>query len=316
MGWENTWWAGRDLNSRPSACQAFQETIVKRDDRRTGLSQIGDLNQLLNAFQDFCRIDMHRSDRTVENNSYWIRRFLGSVKKSPREVSDQDVREYLMMYRSSPANTYANILKAFKAFFRDFMRMPWVVESFRFPSRPFHPKSVPSKEQITAFYHALNDSIAETIFLVLASTGLRKNEVLSLKIGDINLDQRTVIPTKSYDTSKNTWVTFLNEDTAQAVRRYITTLKETSPETDLFKKFETRLKRAFKRAHEKTGVHITAQLLREWFACEMGKLGVPDRYVDAFCGRVPRSVLARHYTDFSPERLKEVYDKAGLKVLD
>jgi len=47
----------------------------------------------------------------------------------------------------------------------------------------------------------------------------------------------------------------------------------------------------------------------------MGRLGVPDRYVDAFCGRVPRSVLARHYTDFSPEKLKEIYDKARLKVL-
>jgi len=50
-------------------------------------------------------------------------------------------------------------------------------------------------------------------------------------------------------------------------------------------------------------------------AREMGELGVADRYVDAFCGRVPRSVLARHYTDFSPERLKRVYDKVGLKVL-
>jgi len=39
------------------------------------------------------------------------------------------------------------------------------------------------------------------------------------------------------------------------------------------------------------------------------------RYVDAFCGRVPRSVLARHYTDFSPEKLKEIYEKAKLKVL-
>ncbi|MEM3827809.1 MAG: hypothetical protein QXP36_01140 [Conexivisphaerales archaeon] len=36
-----------------------------------------------------------------------------------------------------------------------------------------------------------------------------------------------------------------------------------------------------------------------------GKLGVPDRYVDAFRGRVPGSVLARHYKDFSPEKLKE-----------
>jgi hypothetical protein len=30
---------------------------------------------------------------------------------------------------------------------------------------------------------------------------------------------------------------------------------------------------------------------------------------------VPRSILAKHYTDFSPEKLKEIYDKANLKVL-
>jgi len=308
---------GRERLELSTFCvSGIPETMVKTDNLRTELSQIGDLNQTVNAFEDFCRIDMHRSDRTVRNNSYWIRRFINSVKKNPRMVSDQDVREYLRRYRDSPANTYANVLKAFKAFFRDFMQMPWVVESFRFPNRPFHPKTVPSKEQLSRFYYALNDSIAETIFLVLASTGLRKNEVLSLRIGDIDLDQRTVIPTKGYDASKNTWVTFLNEDAGQAVRKYLATLKESEPTTGLFKKFDTRLRRAFKRAYEKTGVHITAQLLREWFACEMGRLGVPDRYVDAFCGRVPRSVLARHYTDFSPERLKEVYDKAGLKVLD
>ena len=50
-------------------------------------------------------------------------------------------------------------------------------------------------------------------------------------------------------------------------------------------------------------------------ACEMGRLSVPNRYVDTFCGRVLRSILARHYTDFSPKKLKEIYDKAGLKVL-
>ena len=48
---------------------------------------------------------------------------------------------------------------------------------------------------------------------------------------------------------------------------------------------------------------------------EMGQLGVPDRFIDAFCGRSPKSVLARHYSDYSPERLKLIYDKAKLKVL-
>jgi len=54
---------------------------------------------------------------------------------------------------------------------------------------------------------------------------------------------------------------------------------------------------------------------REWFYCQMGELGVPDRYIDALCGRAPKSILARHYTDYSPERLKRIYDKAGLEVL-
>jgi len=46
-----------------------------------------------------------------------------------------------------------------------------------------------------------------------------------------------------------------------------------------------------------------------------GKAGVPDRYVDVFYGRILGGILAEYYTDFSLERLKEVYDKANLKVL-
>lgn len=71
----------------------------------------------------------------------------------------------------------------------------------------------------------------------------------------------------------------------------------------------------FKMTSEKTGIKVSPQILRDWFCNEMGRLGVQDRYVDAFCGRVPQSVLARHYTDYSPERLKEIYDRAGLRVL-
>ena len=62
-------------------------------------------------------------------------------------------------------------------------------------------------------------------------------------------------------------------------------------------------------------MRITPQVLRIWFSTEMGELGVPDRYVDIFQGRAPRSVLAKHYTGKGLERLKRIYDKAGLKVL-
>jgi hypothetical protein len=37
--------------------------------------------------------------------------------------------------------------------------------------------------------------------------------------------------------------------------------------------------RLFLKVREKTGINIASQILREWFACEMGKLGISDRYV-------------------------------------
>ena len=55
--------------------------------------------------------------------------------------------------------------------------------------------------------------------------------------------------------------------------------------------------------------------LEAWFSTEMGELGIPDRFIDIFQGRAPRSVLAKHYTGKGLERLKRIYDKAELKVI-
>jgi len=71
----------------------------------------------------------------------------------------------------------------------------------------------------------------------------------------------------------------------------------------------------WKSAREKTGIDITPQKLRQWFCSEMLKLRVSEIYIDAFCGRVPKSVLARHYSDFSPQKLKEIYAKASICIL-
>jgi intergrase/recombinase len=72
----------------------------------------------------------------------------------------------------------------------------------------------------------------------------------------------------------------------------------------------------WKSAREKTGIDITPQKLRQWFCSEMMRLGMSETYIDALCGRVPKSVLARHYTDFSPEKLSETYTRTVLEVLD
>jgi len=57
-------------------------------------------------------------------------------------------------------------------------------------------------------------------------------------------------------------------------------------------------------------------VLRAWFSTEMGELGVADSFIDIFQGRAPRAVLAKHYTGKGLLRLKRIYNKANLKVLN
>ena len=59
-----------------------------------------------------------------------------------------------------------------------------------------------------------------------------------------------------------------------------------------------------------------AQITKKWHATQLGELGVPDRYVDIFQGRAPKTVLAQYYTGKELSRLREIYEKADLRVLD
>jgi hypothetical protein len=48
-----------------------------------------------------------------------------------------DIRNYLMEFRDYSPWTYANILKALRIFYRDYLGKPEVIEGFKFPNRPF-----------------------------------------------------------------------------------------------------------------------------------------------------------------------------------
>jgi integrase len=224
----------------------------------------------------------------------------------------ENIRGFLASFRDKSPNTYANALKALRVFFRDFLSKEWLIQTFKFPPREIRLKRVPSKDELKRFYHAIPSLKHKAFFLLLASSGLRLGEVLKLKISDLDFENR-IIRVKHSSRTKRAWISFFNQEAKQVLLNYIKSsgLKTEDP---LFKNRNRHLK-GFETAKKHTGIHITPQILREWFACEMGRLGVPDRYVDAFCGRVPRSVLARHYTDFSPEKLKEIYDKANLRFL-
>jgi integrase len=198
--------------------------------------------------------------------------------------------------------TYGNYLCTMKLLFRDYLKHPEMVNDFKFPSVTLRPKTLPSKEQLKTFFHALPDEKYHIIFLALVSSGLRISELLST---DIDKKNRMLVP-KSHDgKNKKGWISFYNDETEEILNKY---------QGNPFENSRNTVTHVFKKTARETGINIYPLLLRSVFAREMSKAGVQDRFIDAFCGRIPQSILARSYTDYSPEVLKEIYDKTNIKI--
>jgi integrase len=258
------WWAEPDLNRRPSARQA------------TGIP----IKEVLSKFREFLIVDLRRSKKTAYEHTYYIKKFLNAVDVSSELVASEDVREYLKSLNVSSAQ-YKNILMALKVFFRDFVKHPEVVASFRFPHQVYKPKHIVSKEDLRRFYATLETPKEKALFLLYATSGLRRQEILSLKPEDIDFEKRMITPNNHLGETKKSWCSFYNEEAEKALNEYLATKKQ-SRSKRIFPMQRYEVVELWKSAREKTGLGITPQKLRQWFCSEMLRLGVSETYIDAF----------------------------------
>ncbi len=267
-------------------------------------------DELLIKFERFCSVDMHLAQAIVIDHCDGIRRVFRRMQKDYHEVTKEDLRDYLFRFKQNHAPaTVAGVIKTLRVFYRDFLGCPELVDSFKFPHIPYEPKVVVSRKEIKTCHTSLSSEFAKALFLFYASSGLRKGEVLSLSVEDIDFKKRMIIPNNHYGVTKSSYVSFFNGEAEEALNK----LDRNGDK--LFNVSDRQYKIMWKSAQRRSGLHITAKRLRDWFCYEMGNLGVSDRYIDAFCGRTPKSVLARNYTDYNPERLRKIYEDANIKVL-
>ena len=265
--------------------------------------RVTDLAGALKGFQDFLVVDQGLTKRTAKRYYSIISRVISQSS----EVTTDALRSILKSVENT--NTRANYVKAFRVFFKRYLGLS-VADGFKIPQPTPKPIKVPPKEDLQAFFYALPSLQSKTAFLLWATTGRRRDEVLTLTLSDIDLDERLIIRRVERGGTKREWVSIFNEEAQEYLRQYL----KTNPNPNRLFSYK-HIRNAFKEAEEATGVKVTPQILREWFCNEMANLGAPDRYIDAFCGRTPKTILAKHYTDYTPQRLKKIYDQAGLKVL-
>jgi len=265
-----------------------------------------DLNNLLEQFRTFMQGQLSLCKSTADSNFYLVGKFLREIG-SP--VTREAVADYLLKIQNT--TTRSNYLKALKHYFRDFLGNN-IVSSFKLPLPNENPTSCSTDETVKLVYNNLEYERDRLIYSLAATTGLRRGEILNLKRKHIDTENRAIIPHK-HTRTKQTGITFYNGEVEPLLRKFLDQLAD--PEASVFHNGEGAFRKQIKTAWQKAGVKVTLKMLRVWFGNKMGELGVQDRYIDIFCGRAPKSVLAKHYTSKEINKLKEIYGKANLKML-
>ncbi len=194
-------------------------------------------------------------------------------------VTDRDIQVYIQKKKESCNPNYiSNIISSFKAYFRDYKGLFWM-DDYKHPSSPLKLKPEIEKEEVRKFIEAIDDLGVKGVALFLASSGLRRGEVLSLKESDVDRGLRSLIPSCHSGQTKHSGITFYNEEVESCLLEYEE--KQTQKEKESNRLLPVRYERffyAWKRAREKSGIYLKPKDLRDFFSQEMGKAFVPDRH--------------------------------------
>jgi integrase len=173
---------------------------------------------------------------------------------------------------------------------------------------------------------------------LLAETGLRPGEVLNARVQDLDLNERMLKVMKAGNSTKRSYIAFFSEKLRDYLKEeYLpyrgefievreasvrNLLKEGVAEWRnlLFPFKDSALRAAIYDAMDRAlGMRFRLYDLRAFYASYMSLRGVPGQIIDLLQGRVPPrefQVLARHYLAVNIRELREVYDRAGLAVID
>jgi len=270
------------------------------------------LEEDLEDFKLFCLAKKNLSVETAKQYVRKVRAFL----ENRSVVTERDIQVYILEAKEKFVPDYvSNISSAFKAYFRDYKGLRFM-DGYKHPSGPLKMKEEIEPEKVKRFIEAIDDIGVKCFALFLATSGLRKSEVWNLRKKDVDRELRAIFPNSHSGKTKRSGVSFYNEEAERALLEFEKAMNPWQKKSEkLIPISKMRLYYAWKRAREKTGIHLKPKDLRDFFSQEMGKALIPDRFIDIFQGRAPRNILAKHYTPKGIRFLKEIYDKANLKVL-
>ena len=121
-----------------------------------------------------------------------VEEFAQYYKTPPDRLRPEHIRQYqahLFTDRKLDAITVAQQLSALRFFFLKTLKRPWMVEDMPIPKRPIRLPEVLSQEEVRRLIQCAGSPLHRIWLLMLYATGIRREELVRLKIGDIDSDR-------------------------------------------------------------------------------------------------------------------------------
>jgi integrase/recombinase XerD len=266
----------------------------------------------VNEFENYLRSKRY-SDSTIGTYSDALKTFLRFYASKPiAEITNTDVitfnNEYIL--RNKFSSSYQNqVVNAIKLFFKTVENKMIETEAVHRPKRSHVLPNVLSKEEIKLILNAHYNIKHKTMLSLIYSCGLRRGELLNLKLSDIDSKRGLIIVRQAK--GKKDRITPLSNKMLLLLRDYFTACK---PKIWLFEgqngneKYDERsLTSVLKQALQKSKINkpVTLHWLRHSYATHLLENGTDLRYIQEILGH-SRSTTTEIYTHVSNKSIQKV----------
>lgn len=251
------------------------------------------------------------ANNTVRVYVSFFEMFINHYKdKDLNTIDDSDIRAFLQkMIHKNVSNSYLNqAINAIKFYYEVVLGMPNRFYEIERPRKEFKLPTVISKEEVLSIIGSANNIKHKCIIELLYSSGLRRSELVSLQLTDVD-SKRMLIRVQGAKGNKDRY-TLLSRTALDDLRLYF---KEWKPKKYLFEGLKANrysgesVLKVVKGAAEKAriGQRVTPHVLRHSFATHLLESGVDLRQIQVLLGH-GSSKTTEIYTHVATNTFKSI----------